>query len=171
MSGHTIATCNGYEVIEDGPRLYFIDRATNGFTIALFVLGLITLIAGLNGVVWAVSRQLLLSAILLGVAGVFGSIFVLVLRARRRRASRAWNELGALAFIDRQTGVAHDGGGQAVAPLGHVTFAPVFQLGSSSKALALKHPGGSIVIARGSPFGGSIDHFTDVLRARGLAVH
>jgi hypothetical protein len=171
VAAQTIATCNGYEMVEDGPRIYFLDRATSGFTIALFVLGLITAIAGVNGVVWALSRQLLLGAILLGAAGAFAGIFTLVLRARRRRGSRAWNEVGALAFIDRQTGAAHDGAGQAVAPLGHVAFAPVFQLGSSSKALALKHPGGSIVIARGSPFGGSIDDFIDVLRARGLTVH
>lgn len=158
-------------MVEDGPRIYFIDRATSGFTIALFVLGLIAVIVGLNGVIWALSGQLLVCAILLAAAGVFAGIFVLALRARRRRATRPWNEVGALAFIDRQTGSAHDGGGQTVAPLGQVAFAPVFQLGSSSKALALKHPGGSIAIASGSPFGGSIDDFIDALRARGLTVH
>lgn len=170
MPGQTIATCGGYEMVEDGPRIYFIDRATNGHAVALFVLGLIAVIGGVNGVVWAASRQLLLAAILLGVAAVFAGIFALVLRARRRRAALPWHELPRLASIDRQTGAAHDDQGRAIAPLQQVVFAPVFQIGSSSKALALRHPGGSIVIARGSPFSGSIHDFIDALRVRGLAV-
>lgn len=40
--------------------------------------------------------------------------------------------------------------------------------GSSSKALALRHPGGRIVLARGNPFGDSIDAVEHALR-RALA--
>jgi len=171
MAGQTIATCGGYEMVEDGPRIYFIDRGTNGYAVALFVLGLITVIGGVNAVVQLASgrRHFLAGLILLGVASVFAAVFMLVLRARKRRLALRWNEHAPLAFIDRQTGAAHDADGHPVAPLAQVAFRPVFQLGSSSKALALHHPNGSIVVARGSPFAGSVDDFVDALRARGLA--
>jgi hypothetical protein len=168
MSGQTIASCGGYEMVEVGPRIYFIDRGTSAHVIALFVLGLVTGIVGLNGVAQIALGNVALGLIMAAVGGVFGTVFALVLRARRARLARRWDEHSPLAYIDSQTGAAHDGAGHPLAALSFVAFAPVFQIASSSQALAMNYPGGSIVIARGSPFSGSIDAFTYVLRARGL---
>jgi len=168
MPGQTIATCGGYEMVEVGPRIYFIDRGTGAHAIALFVLGLLVGLTGINGVVQLSLGNVIAGLIIGGVGGLFAAVFVLVLRARRRRLALRWDQHAPLAFIDRQTGSAHDGAGQPIAPLAQVAFAPVFQIASSSQALAMKLPGGEIVIARGSPFSGSIDDFTDALRARGL---
>jgi hypothetical protein len=168
MSGQTIATCGGYEMVEVGPRIYFIDRGTGGYAIALFVLGLLTVIASVNGIVQLGMGNLMAGLIIGAVGAVFGAVFALVLRARRARLALRWDQNPTIAFIDRETGSAHDPAGQALAPLTHVAFAPVFQIASSSQALAMKLPRGEIVIARGSPFSGSIDDFTDALRARGF---
>ena len=168
MSGQIIARCGGYEMVEVGPRIYFIDRRTGGYVIALFVLGLLTGLTGINGVVQVAMGNAIAGLILGALGAVFGAVFALVLRLRRGRLALRWDAEPPIAFIDRETGSAHDGGGQALAPLTHVSFAPEFQMTSSSPALAMKLPKGSIVIARGSPFTGSIDDFTDALRARGL---
>lgn len=155
-------------MIEDGPRIYFIDRGTGPHLIGLFVVGLIAFITGANALVM-LAVNIVVAAVMLVVAIVSGGVFMAVWKARRKRMTMPWNQAGLLAYVDRQTGLAHDASGRPLAQLAQVSFAPEFQLTSSSKSLALRHPGGTIVIARGSPFGGSIHDFTDQLRARGFA--
>ena len=49
-----------------------------------------------------------------------------------------------------------------------VLFVLVMQMGSSRRALAATWPGGSTVVYRGSPFGGSWTAARDVLRRHGI---
>ena len=167
MSGQTIATCGGYEMVEVGPRIYFIDRETHGYAIAMFVVGLLTLMVGVNGffqlMLGRVAAGVILGAAAAGLVVVFG----VVLRARRARLALRWDAMPPLAYLDRATGTVHDASGRTLAHLAQVAFAPAFQMTSSSQALEMRYPGGSIVIARGSPFSGSVGTFIDALRARG----
>ncbi|MBZ0232410.1 MAG: hypothetical protein K8M05_08660 [Deltaproteobacteria bacterium] len=80
--------------------------------------------------------------------------------------SRRW--LGAAPWLvfDRGAGALLDGNGATVAPLERITLEQVWQAGSSSKALAVRHPDGRVVIARGNPFGDSIDAVEHALRQR-----
>jgi hypothetical protein len=66
--------------------------------------------------------------------------------------------------------VLRDHTGAVLAPLAHVSVGRTFQLGSSSRALSVAWQGGSTVIARGNPFGDSVDAVEDALRARGIVV-
>ena len=79
-------------MVEVGSRIYFIDRGTGGYVIALFVLGLLTVITGINGVVQLAMGNALAGLIVGAVGAVFGAVFALVLRLRRARLAlrRAW---------------------------------------------------------------------------------
>jgi hypothetical protein len=164
-----IATCGGYELYEDGPRLVFVERPTGGIDIALFVVGLLTLITGVNGVVWAV--QLATPAlVLLPIALVFGGIFALLWRWRRSTKQRPPGDLPALLILDRAQNAVCNGSGQPIAPLQGAVVREAFQLASSSKQLELACSAGTFSIARGSPFSGSIHDIADALRQRGIRV-
>ncbi|MFY0541440.1 hypothetical protein [Nannocystis pusilla] len=55
-----------------------------------------------------------------------------------------------------------------LAPLAAVRIERVFQAASSARALALRWPQGSRTIARGSPFGETVDDCEAALRAQGI---
>jgi hypothetical protein len=62
-------------------------------------------------------------------------------------------------------GTLVDGDGAVIAPLDEIGVERAWQAGSSSKALVVRHRGGRIVVARGNPFGDSVDAFEQALRA------
>lgn len=173
--GVTVATCGGHELIEDGPRLILVDRRTNGLDVALFVLGLVTFITFTVGLVMAflATRSevpVQVSLVLLGVTAV--SVIGLRVAYEVRRARR-WRPLHALpvtVVLDRARGAVCDAAGNPIAPLAGAVVRVAFQIGSSSKALELACSAGTFVIARGSPFSGSVHDIADALRARGLRV-
>ncbi len=78
-------------------------------------------------------------------------------------AREAW-----IAVVDLEARTLETPEGEILAPLSDVRFAPVMQLGSSSRALAAKWPGGSRVVYRGSPFAGSIQPAVEALRRHGV---
>ncbi len=110
----------------------------------LFVLGLVSFILVLNGVVQIFTLGPVIGAVFLGVGALVGGAFFWVLR-RRRRASPA--PLQVVLVFDRRDGVLRNAAGGALAPLAHVTFQRQFQATSSARAFACVWPGGSVVIA------------------------
>ncbi len=173
--GSPIATCGGYELLEDGPRLLFVQRGTGGYDIALFVFGLLVFIGSGNAVVQIVLAAQgtvppIVAVIMTAIVALFVVALVLVVCGRRARKARAANELPVILILDRQQGAVCDAGGRAIAPLSGAVVREAFQLGSSSKALEIACGAGVFTIARGSPFSGSIDDIAHALRQRGLRV-
>jgi|LNFM01.1.fsa_nt_gb hypothetical protein len=163
-----IAECAGTELVEDGARLVFVDRSVQGAAIAAFVSGLLTVIATLNSVVQLAQGNAEAALVILLVGALAGLVLWFSLRAIRRKRARPVEELPPLLVLDRSQGVLCDSSGRALAPLSDLTFAPQMQLGSSSSALVCRWPGGEMVVARGSPFLGSIDDLRTALASLGF---
>jgi hypothetical protein len=173
----TVATCGAFELVEDGPRLVFVDRATNGIDIALFVLGLLAFIVGGNGIAWTIvavtggdGTLALVGAGFLVVVAIVIAVLVALVRARRRRKRAPLAEQRVLLVLDRAQGAVCNAQGQAIAPLAGIAVREAYQLGSSSKALDVACSAGVFTVARGSPFSGSIDDVAHALRQRGFDV-
>ncbi len=169
-----IATCGGYELHEDGPRLSFVHRSTGAYPVALFVLGLLTFILATNGVLLVVlsangQGTLIAGLILLVVAVGAGALIPAVLRRKRAREALPVASFVTLV-LDRAQGAVTDATGRPLAPLQGVIFRPAFQMASSSSALEICYGGQAHTIARGSPFSGSIDGMSEALRQRGFHV-
>lgn len=171
----TLAVCGGYELIEDGSRLLFVHRGTDGYAIGLFVIGLLAFILGTNGVV-QVAMALdgnghLVAGIVLGLFALAAvGVFVVLWRAKMAKAGRGLDRQMVSFAIDQAQGALVDADGRPFAALQGVVFRPVFQLASSSKALEVRYAGGTMIVARGNPFTGSIEGFVGVLRQRGYRV-
>ncbi len=171
----TIARCGGYELVEDGARLVFVDRAIGAHTIAIYVLALLSFITGANGLLQLALSSggggiALLGAALSALGVALGWVSWLVLRARRARLALPASGLRVIVALDRQRGTIEDAQGRAFGPLASARFRRAFQIGSSSQALELAYAGGSLVVGRGSPFHGGVDELEDALRARGFVV-
>ncbi len=175
MPMKTLAVCGGYELIEDGPRLLFVHRGTDAYAIALYVTGLVAFIVGANGigqVAFAVSGRghLVAGLILVLVASLAVWLFVFLWKAKKAKAERGLEPQNICLAIDLAHGALLDAGGRPFAALEGVSFRSVFQVASSSRALELCYSGGTRIVARGSPFTGSIAGFVAVLRQRGFRV-
>jgi hypothetical protein len=171
----TIATCGGYELIEDGPRLVFIDRGTNPYDIAMYVLVLLLAVLGFNGLLQGLlalggEGSGVLSIVLLLAAGLVAAGLVAVMRARRLEKQKPPSVAHPILILDRHLGAVCDGWGRPVAPLEGAVVRPALQFGSSSQALEVACAVGTFVVARGSPFSGSIHDIADALRQRGIPV-
>ena len=163
----------GWVLFSDGARLVFADRGTSHRHVLVFVLGLLTVIAGINGIFW------LVAGIRSGETHVLGIVLVCVALLSAFGASRVWaaekrdrvlvpEERTWVAVINLEAQELETPEGESLAPLSSVRFEPVMQLASSSRALSAKWPEGSMVVYRGSPFGGSFQEALDVLRRHGL---
>jgi hypothetical protein len=168
-----IADCGGYELFEDGPRLLFVQRATGAYSVGLFVLGLLVFILGVNGVlqiaIASSGGSAVAGVILLVLAVGAGAVIPLVLKAKRAQEAQPIDACVTLV-VDRAQGVVADRAGRALAPLQGVIFRSAFQVGSSSRALEICYAGQAHVIARGSPFSGSIEGMSAALQQRGFRV-
>ncbi|MEM7356176.1 MAG: hypothetical protein AAF657_35500, partial [Acidobacteriota bacterium] len=139
----------------------------------LFVLALLTVIVGGNGIVWLTlgfrSGQInVLGVVLTAVAALtsFGASRIWAAEKRDRTVipgREAW-----VAVIDLETQTLESPRGESLAPLPSVRFLSVMQLASSSRALAAHWPGGSLVVYRGNPFAGSSLEARDALRSHGV---
>ncbi len=83
-------------------------------------------------------------------------------------ADRGTSYRRVLVFVLALSQTFADPAGESLAPLASVRFAPVMQLGSSSRALAASWSGGSMVVYRGSPFAGGFQDALDALRRHGV---
>lgn len=174
MDSEILCDSAGWVLFSDGQRLVFADLGTSYLRVLLFVLALISLITGVNGIVWLVagmrSGQISMLGTALLAAAVFtglGAWWTWTVEKRGRAVippRDAW-----VAVLDLEAQTLETPAGELLAPLSDVRFAPVMQLASSSRALAAEWPGGTRVVYRGNPFAGSIRPALDVLRRHGLA--
>lgn len=163
----------GWVLFSDGPRLVFADRGTSYRRVLLFVLGLIAVITGGNGVVWLVlggrSGEIsTLGVVLTAVAAVavWGALRVRAAEKREGEVIPGRDTWKAVLDLEKQT--LESPQGETLSSLSEVRFMPVMQLASSSKALAARWPGGSRVVYRGNPFAGSYQQAVDALRRHGV---
>jgi hypothetical protein len=168
-----LAESAGYVLLEDQSKLHFATRATNAGAVAVFVLALVTSILGINGVVqlvlWHAGHgSAIAAAVLLGVAAVSALCLWRARRWLRVCRARPVEGLGRIATVDFECQALLDPTGRVLAPLSEVRFQLVMQMASSSRALAACWNGGQIVVARGSPFAGSVALIREALRQRGL---
>jgi hypothetical protein len=163
-----LARCNGVELVRRDGEVWIVVRPAPP-TVALFVLWLVAAITAINALVQAMvavrggAGHAIAAAVLIAVAALAGGIAVLVRRYGKRRAAV---EPRPLFILDVAGKRLCDPQGRVLAPLQAVSVAQTMQLASSSAALTLRWPGGTSVIARGSPFGESVDGCEAVLRAQ-----
>ena len=166
-----LADNGGYVLAEDGARLLFFRRRILPTWLA-FVLGLLAVVALVNGVVQIVVASTAAGAVLLAL-GVLSGLGLRVVLARRRRAkAAALDPVTAVLAIDLRTRTLRDGLGSTLAPLDQVRIDRAMQATSSSRALRVSWPDGALVVYRGDPFAprGSIAEPVAALQQRGLPV-
>ncbi|MDC0715600.1 hypothetical protein [Nannocystis bainbridge] len=165
-----VARCNGTEIDRRDGELWIVERPAPPRT-AVFVLALVAVISLINAAVQAVfairggSDHAIAAAILTALGGASAWLVVRVVRFGRRRAAA---EPRPLLIVDVAGGRLLDPARRVLAPLAAVRVERVFQAASSARALALRWPQGSCIIARGSPFGDSVDDCAAALRGQGL---
>lgn len=155
-----IARCNNTVLIEDGDRLGLAEQGGNWTAVAIFVTALLTFLGLVMGSLM-VSIHGLDGLPLLGLAVVAGAALYVTIRLHRRL--RAAPPPPPWLIFDRSTRTILHGNGAQLTTFARAKLARTFQLGSSSRALSLRHPGGSLVLARGNPFAGSVDAIEQAL--------
>lgn len=174
MAGVIVETA-GCVAYEDGGRLHLAGRSTGGMLVAAFVVGLLVLVLGANGAVQLAlslprgGGSAVLGLVLLGLGLLLVPLLVLILRRYRRARAAGVAALRPLLSLDLARGVLVGSGGQDLCPLRDARTRRTFQLGSSNRALEVHWPGGSAVVARGSPFAGDVSPIEQLLHARGIA--
>ncbi|WP_434416800.1 hypothetical protein [Nannocystis pusilla] len=165
-----VARCNGTELDRRDGELWIVERSAP-LHAAVFVLGLLAAILLVNAVVQAVfaiggsSGHAIAAAILAVLGGAFAWLVVVVGRLGRRRAAA---EPRPLLIVDFQSKQLLDAARRVLAPLAAVRVERVFQAASSARALSLRWPRGGRIIARGNPFGETVDECEAALRAQGI---
>jgi hypothetical protein len=161
-----LARCNGAVLVEESDRVALVEQGGGWIPVTIFVTGLLAVILLVNGIVMlfslgpAVGVGLATASVPLGLA----AFWLWRLRRRRRDAPLPAPRL----VFDRGARTVRDGNGSQITTFDRATLEKAFQVGSSSRMLVLRHPGGRIVLARGNPFGDSVDAVEAALR-RALA--
>lgn len=163
----------GWLLFSDGTRLVFANRGTSYRRVLMFVLALLTLIFGVNGILWLaveirsgeISR---LGAVLVAVAGLLAFGVSRIWGIEKRDQKVIPGEDTWVAVLALETRTLESPGGGVLAPLASVRFEPVMQFGSSSRALAASWPGGRTVVYRGHPFASSFRAALEALRRHGV---
>jgi hypothetical protein len=160
-----VARCNGTLLVEEGDRLGVVEQGGGGIPVAIFVAALIAVIPGANAIYFLfVDWRIAAALMALSAAG----IVAVILLARLLRSSRN-AALPAPRFVfDRRSRTVFDRNGKEIAPFDRVRLERAWQVASSYRSLVMHHPDGSIVIARGTPFGDSVAAMEQALRAYGV---
>ncbi|HEY6080228.1 MAG TPA: hypothetical protein VIW29_15550 [Polyangiaceae bacterium] len=164
-----VAQCNGTEIIDRGDEAWIVMKELPSpvWTIVAALLACVTFVNGtLQGIYAAVrggNQHVIAAVVLLGLGFAFMKAGI----GLRRAATKAAEAPGkpSLIFAD---GLLLDGERRELAPIESVRLSRSFQVTSSSRALTLKWPSGSLVVARGNPFGDSIDDCVSALELLGL---
>jgi len=161
----TLARCGSRTLEQDGRLLLIVDHGTGWTYTTRFVLGLLTVIFGVNAIVMATMAELRGVAFIFGpLAVLFAVSFIAVGRYRARRANTTGERI---ATIDLERGLLDDSG-NVVAPVPALSVQRTFQLTSSSRALELRWPHGALVIARGNPFADDVSAIEHALQQHGI---
>ena len=164
-----VARCNGTEIVDRGDEVWIVmkDLPSPVWPLIAGLLACITLINGTLQAVYAGVKHVWQQGLLALVLLTFGAVFIKVGIALRRAATKA-EEAPAQPVLILEGGHLLDAQRRELAPLEAVTLSYVLQLTSSSKALTLTWPTGSLVVARGNPFGDPVDDCAAALEARGM---
>lgn len=161
-----LADTGGLVVTDDGRRVLVFDRCTGALAVTAFVLGLLTIVVGVFGVVALIlaAPSRALGAVFVAVGVVLAILTFVVVRKMRRRRSQPLHECRPVAVLDRKLGLFSYRGG-ALVQLDQVRFARKLQIGSSSPKLVALTPGGPQTLKRGNPFDGGIGNVDELLTA------
>jgi hypothetical protein len=164
-----VARCNGTEVVDRGDEAWIVlkDLPSPVWVMVAALLACVTLVNGtLQGIYAAVrggSEHGIAAAVLLGL----GVAFVRAAIGLRRTAAEV-EEAPGKPWLIIADGYLLDAERRELAPLESVRQSRTFQLTSSSKSLSLSWPSGSLIVARGHPFGDSIDDCAAALESLGV---
>lgn len=164
-----LAVSSGTVVYELNNQVIVARKPARWTTTFMFVTGLITLLACVNGAI-----QILLGAkgsisiTLLGIGLVFLVITILVARYRRKVNSIPWNELEVVCKLDHAKGVVLDHREEIICDLSEARLKRQMQLTSSSSALVLIAGKKKIKLVKGSPFTGGVTAVHKALLERGI---
>jgi len=160
---------NGDSVVDRGDEAWIVvkDLPSPVWTMVAALLACVTFMNGtLQGIYAAVrggNQHAIAAVVLLGLGIAFTKAGIGLRRAATKAAATPGKPL--LIFAD---GLLLDAERRELAPLESVRLTRTFQLTSSSRALMLTWPSGSVVIARGNPFADSIDDCAAALESLGL---
>jgi len=161
-----VATCNGALLVETDGKLGVVERGGGWVGTALFVAGLLTLIAFSSGIGLLATGYIVAGITPLGMGVLAGWITVLLFRRRQRDKAMTTLPAPWLVF-DVPAGVVRNAAGAEIGKLDQVKVVKEGQVTSSSSMLVAYCPA-KIVLARGNPFGDSIDGFKNALKSRGI---
>lgn len=152
-------------LVERDGKLGVVEQGGGWVVTALFVAGLLTLITLTSGV------GLLFTGYIgglapLGVTLIAGWITVLLFRRRKLDKATTTFPDPWLVF-DVPAGVVRDAAGAVIGKLDQIKIVKEGQVTSSSSKLVAYCPA-KIVLARGNPFGDSIEGFLNALKSRGI---
>lgn len=169
---HVIAEASGTRLVERGGQWLALDMATGALSIVVFVLGLITFIGGINGIVWLATGlanaggHVLGGLVVIAIAGLVGFALSRAVMALRRRRSAPNDQLPIKVIFDFDRGQLLNSQGAPLAPLTAVRVDRRLHIGSSAPRLVACWPGGAVEIVKGSPFAGGVSEIESALKAK-----
>ena len=156
-----LARCNGTVLVSsDDNTVGLVEVGGGWINTALFVVVLLALCTLSTGAaLFTVDTRAAAAVLGFGIVMVASTV---ALFRKKRRVEGAGLPAPWLVF-DRHAGIVRTPDGARMCELSALRIERVFQVGSSSKALAIYLPN-KLVIARGTPFGDSVDAIESALR-------
>jgi hypothetical protein len=164
-----VARCNGVEILDRGDEAWIVRKELPlaAWTMVAGLLACVTLVNGTLQGIYAWVRggreHALAAFVLLGLGAAFVRVGMGASRARTKA-----EEAPGKTFLIVTEGRLFDAERRELAALESVRLTRTFQLGSSSRALTLVWPQGTLIIARGDPFGDSVDECEAALESLGM---
>lgn len=164
-----LARCNGTEIVDRNDEIWIVQKRSPPHVLS-WIFGLVAFIAIVNALVqgfMGATQRSSEPAVAAGILLVLGVVCVGILVALRRAGAR-WAEEPVAPSLIIAGGTLLDDHRRPLAALADVRYELIWQLFSSSRALALVWPSGDAIIARGNPFGDSVAGCKNALRSRGI---
>ncbi len=164
-----VARCNGIEILDRGDEAWVVtkDVPSPVWTMVAALLACITLGNGALQLIYGYAKADRQHGILGAGLVLLGFVFIR-LGMRFSRARREAEERPGKTWLIFADGALLDADRRELAALDALRVARTFQVASSSRALTLSWPSGSLVIARGNPFGDSVDEIESALQSLGV---
>ncbi|MCP4442168.1 MAG: hypothetical protein GY810_24940 [Aureispira sp.] len=175
-----LAQASGTALFQKGDRIYAAKQPSTWVFTTLFIVGLLTLILGGNGLGLTIakligSEGLQDSSWLFGLIplalGILSGIGAWKLyQYKKRVASLPFDQLTCICIFNLEDKTLLNAKGDTLARLTDIRWAKKMQLTSSSPTLVLSYPPSKdkIIIVKGNPFGGGIKPIQNELRRLGF---
>ncbi len=155
-----LARCNGTVLVEDGPQVGVTEQGGGWLGTAIFIAAIAATIFIGGGGVLAMTVAVM-AGVPIFIVGL-GALATTVLLVRAHRASKTKALPAPWLVFDRATRVVRDRAGAVLCSFDECRVERVFQVASSSRALAVYCPR-KIIVARGTPFGDDVDPMKSAL--------